>query len=156
MRPQPQLQLQIACADHRVVPNLGRIERWIGAALAQAGRRGELTVRVVDQSEMADLNHRYRGKSGATDVLSFPFEAEAAADLPLEILGDVVICAPLVAAQAESLGVPLMDHWAHIVIHGVLHLCGWDHQLVAQAERMESLERDILATLGIPRPPSPE
>ena len=88
----------------------------------------------------------------STNVLSFSFEAGG---LPLDILGDVVICAPLVAAQAASEGKPLMDHLALMVIHGTLHLCGFYHQHAAEAERMESLERDILAGFGIAHPPAP-
>ncbi len=108
---------------------------------------GEITIRVVDRTEMAALNHRYRGKIGPTNVLSFPFEAPPG--LPLDILGDVVICAPLVLAQAASQGKPPMAHWAHLVIHGTLHLCGYDHQQPQEAEQMESLEQNILTELGI-------
>ena len=169
------LQLQVACAAGDETPDAGQVESWAAAALKKIGRDGgELTVRVVGITEMADLNHRYRQKPGSTNlgstnpdstnpgptnpeptnpvptnVLSFPFNADG---LPLDILGDVVVCAPLVASEAASRGQPLMDHWAHLVIHGTLHLCGFDHQQDDEAERMESLERDILAELGIAYP----
>lgn len=126
------------------------VQSWVAAALQKIDHHGgEITVRVVDESEMADLNQKYRGRRGATNVLSFP--CEGLEELPLEniILGDVVICAPLVASEAGGRQQPLMDHWAHLVIHGILHLCGFDHQLPAEAKRMESLEREILASLGI-------
>ena len=163
------LQLQVACAAGDETPDAGQVESWAAAALKKIGRDGgELTVRVVGITEMADLNHRYRQKPGPTNpdsdqsrpdnpdpnpvptnVLSFPFNADG---LPLDILGDVVVCAPLVASEAASRGQPLMEHWAHLVIHGTLHLCGFDHQQDDEAERMESLERDILAELGIAYP----
>ncbi|MGI9311234.1 MAG: rRNA maturation RNase YbeY, partial [bacterium] len=108
---------------------------------------GELTVRVVDRAEMADLNQRYRDRRGATNVLSFRFDADAHA--PLKILGDVVICAPVVTAQAKSQRIAPTRHWAHMVIHGALHLCGFDHQTEPEATRMETLERDLLDGFGL-------
>ena len=151
MNPTPQLQLQVAGDGGFEVPTLDQVRPWVAAALQKIRHPGgELTIRVVDRPEMAGLSARYRGKRGATNVLSFPFEAVAG--LPLDILGDVVICAPVVAAEAASQGKPLMNHWAHLVIHGTLHLCGFDHQQPAEAEQMESLEQGIMADLGIPHP----
>ncbi|MGR3984599.1 MAG: rRNA maturation RNase YbeY [Gammaproteobacteria bacterium] len=145
-------QLQVACGDSAVPPR-ARIRAWAHAALARAGRGGELTVRAVSESEMAALNHRYRGRAGATDVLAFPFAAE---ELPpaarAGILGDVVVCAPLAASQAARLRCAARDHWAHLVVHGTLHLCGYDHHRAAAAARMAAMERDILAGFGIAPP----
>ncbi len=155
-QPQPQpprLELQIACASGGEIPGRDQVESWAAAALNKIRRRGgEVTVRVVDRPEMTDLNRRYRGKTGPTNVLSFPFEAAAAGLPPLDILGDVVICAPVVAAQAARQRKPPMEHWALLVIHGILHLCGFDHQRDAEAARMEALERAILADFGIAHP----
>ena len=148
-----QLQLQVACATGTglEIPGLEQVRAWAAAALQKIEHPGgELTVRVVDRHEMAGLNARYRGKRGPTNVLSFP--CEGLEGLPLAVLGDLVICAPVVAAEAASARTPLMDHWAQMVIHGVLHLCGFDHQRRAEAEQMESLERGILADLGISSP----
>ncbi|MDD9858371.1 MAG: rRNA maturation RNase YbeY [Gammaproteobacteria bacterium] len=147
------LQLQIACAPDIDTPTPGQFESWAAAALAKAalhnGQRagGELTIRVVDRPEMADLNRRYRRRAGPTNVLAFPFEG--AEEVPVDILGDVVICAPLVVAQAARGRIPAMHHWAHLVVHGVLHLCGFDHQREPAARRMEAMERDILAEFHI-------
>ena len=126
---------------------------WAEAALRFAGRpprAWELSVMIVDRAEMADLNQRFRGKSGPTNVLSFPYEPLPGVELPM--LGDIVICAPVVAEEARERGGPEPDHWAHMLIHGVLHLCGHDHLEASQAAVMESLETRILASLGFPDP----
>lgn len=143
-----QLQLQIACASAPPIPTRRQFQGWVTAALQKIARpAGEITVRVVARAEMAALNQRYRNRRDATDVLSFPFEAIAG--LPLKILGDVVICAPLVAAHAATHRLPPLQHWAHLTIHGTLHLCGFDHQQPAPAEQMEALERAIMAEIGM-------
>lgn len=134
-------------------PDEAQVRRWLEATLAGSGRGGELTVRIVDEPESQALNRDYRGRDKPTNVLSFPFEpppgmpAEAAA-----ILGDLVICAPFVAREAREQGKPERDHWAHMVVHGALHLLGYDHQEPMEAERMEAMERHILAGLGVPDP----
>jgi len=107
-------------------------------------------VRIVDEAEITALNRQYRGKDGATNVLSFPFEAMAGVETGQ--LGDVVICAPVVAAEAVTQGKSLQAHWAHIVMHGVLHLLGYDHHRDAEAQEMEALETRLLASLGFPDP----
>jgi probable rRNA maturation factor len=131
-------------------------DAWLQAALRSAGvdANCQLTVRIVDEAESARLNERYRQRSGATNVLSFPAELPAAvlAQLPSRPLGDLAICAPLVAREADEQGKKRRDHWAHLVIHGVLHLLGYDHQAPVEAERMESLEVVILAGLGVDDP----
>jgi probable rRNA maturation factor len=131
------------------VPDDGTLGRWAAAAL-QDRREAELTLRLVDEPESRALNKRYRGKSAPTNVLSFPSELPAELEIPL--LGDIVICAPLVAEEASSQGKPAEAHWAHLVIHGVLHLLGHDHQEEAEAGKMEALEIELLASLGFPNP----
>ncbi len=132
------------------VPGEADLRRWAEAALA--GRRGaaELAIRIVDEAEGAELNATYRHKQGATNVLSFP--AELPAGVPLPVLGDLVICAPVVVREAREQGKPAEAHWAHLVVHGCLHLLDFDHQDESQAAVMESLERSILAGMGYPDP----
>ena len=122
------------------------------AEAALKGRRedGELSIRVVDSDEGQALNRDYRGRDYATNVLSFP--AELPPGVPLPVLGDLVLCAPVIAREASEQGKALKHHYAHMVVHGVLHLLGYDHTQDAEAEAMEAIERAILARLGIPDP----
>ena len=126
--------------------------RWVAAALRGARRRkpAELAIRLVDTTEGRALNRDYRGKDYATNVLSFPAELPPGVDLPL--LGDLAICAPVVLREAADQGKLPAHHWAHLTIHGVLHLLGYDHIIEADAGRMEALETRILAGLGISDP----
>lgn len=126
------------------------IERCVRRALA--GIPGEVVIRIVGESESARLNQRYRGKHGPTNVLAFPAGDTMAPGSEPKPLGDIVICGPVVAREADEQQKPLQEHWAHIIIHGCLHLCGYDHELEAEAERMESRERALLSELGIPDP----
>ena len=141
------------------VPRLGipaavSFRRWVAAALDSRIREADLAIRIVGNKEGRALNHHYRGKDHATNVLSFP------ADLPeglpeglrLPLLGDLVICAPVVAREAREQKKLLAAHYAHLTVHGALHLLGWDHDDDRDAECMEQLEREILATLGIADP----
>lgn len=122
------------------------------ARLVFAGEDGELVLRVVDESESALLNERYRGKRGATNVLAFaPGELPVGADEP-QPLGDIVICAAVVAREAEQQGKTLEAHWAHMVLHGCLHLKGYDHTDERDAAAMEACERELLTGLGLPDP----
>ncbi len=136
------------------VPAAGSFRRWAGAALAGRIRQADLAIRIVDSDEGRALNRHYRGKDYATNVLSFP--AELPEGLPpgvrMPLLGDLVICAPVVAREAREQGKPLAAHYAHLTVHGVLHLLGWDHEDGPEAEAMEQLEREILAGLGIEDP----
>jgi len=126
------------------------LRRWAEAALSGwEGPRG-LVIRIVDEAESRALNRDYRGRDRPTNVLSFPFEPPPG--VPSDHLGDLVICAPVVAREAAGQGKPPEAHWAHMVVHGVLHLQGLDHQNAAQAEAMEAREREILAGLGYPDP----
>ena len=131
------------------LPDDRQFERWVSAAL-QRTAKVILTIRIVDREEMRALNIRYRGKDSATNVLSFPAEVPAEVDLPL--LGDIVLCAPLVADEAQAQDKPVEAHWAHLTVHGVLHLLGHDHQDARDAEAMEGLEVRILESLGIGDP----
>jgi probable rRNA maturation factor len=132
------------------IPGDAAIRQWVAQALPAEKAAAELTVRIVDEAEMTALNRQYRGKDGPTNVLSFPYEAIPGIDSKL--LGDVVICAPVVASESVAQGKQLEEHWAHIVIHGVLHLLGYDHQKEAHAASMESTETELLAGLGYANP----
>ena len=126
------------------VPTEQTLQAWAVAAIRRAD--AEVVIRVVDTEESAELNRHYRQKIGPTNVLSFPFEAPPG--ISSEILGDLVICAPVVEAEAAEQGKPLQAHWAHMVVHGVLHLQGFDHVDDKEASVMESEEIAILAGLG--------
>lgn len=145
------LEVQVA-VDFPGLPGEADLRRWAQAALAGAGflRPVELVIRIVNEAESTALNEGYRHKSGPTNVLSFPFEPPPGIDVKL--LGDVVICAPVVVREAVAQGKILAAHWAHMVIHGTLHLLGYDHQSESQAEQMEALEVGILNGLGYPDP----
>jgi len=132
-------------------PSRWQLQQWAEAALIDAPTAAELTIRLVDEAESSALNQQYRHKQGSTNVLSFPFEPPLA-DMNLPLLGDIVICAPLVAREASEQGKPLLAHWAHLVIHGVLHLQGYDHQTETEAEHMEALEISLLSRFGYPDP----
>jgi len=132
------------------IPAPEEVRHWVDCALAGRRPAAELAVRIVDEAEITALNRRYRGKDGATNVLSFPFDAMPGVET--EQLGDIVICAPVVASEAVTQGKSLQAHWAHIVIHGVLHLLGYDHHLDDEAQQMEALEIRLLASLGLPDP----
>jgi len=132
------------------LPGENEISTWAGIALQDRQGPAELVVRLVDEAEMTALNQRYRGKDGATNVLSFPYEPVAGVESGL--LGDVVICAPVVAREAVAQGKALEAHWAHMVIHGVLHLLGYDHGSDSEAREMEQLEKWQLASLGFLNP----
>ena len=144
------LDVQTACADP--APEEAELRSWLECALAAAGhtRDAEISLRLTDEAEMAALNSRYRQRGGPTNVLSFPSDLPAGLDLPL--LGDIVICAPVVRREAREQNKPEGSHWAHLTIHGCLHLLGYDHVDAGDAERMESLETRILASLGLPCP----
>lgn len=132
------------------IPEEDAIRKWVLQALPEHKKNAELTLRIVDEAEITALNRQYRGKEGATNVLSFPYEAIPGVDA--DLLGDIVICAPVVASEAVAQDKPLDAHWAHIVVHGVLHLLGYDHQQDGEAHRMEARETELLASLGYANP----
>jgi len=145
----PGLDVQYAVdSDH--LPTRQEFGRWVQSALESMDSSVELVVRVVDEQEGQALNSRYRNIDKATNVLSFPFEAPPGIDS--DCLGDLVICAPVVQREAQQQNKQEKHHWAHMVVHGVLHLRGYDHQVDAQASEMEALEKQILARLGIQDP----
>lgn len=151
-----ELDLQIALDEEPHSPGLPTHEQfllWVEAALQGAEHKAdesELTIRIVGTEESAELNQAYRHKSGPTNVLSFPFEQIADIDLPL--LGDLIICAPVVQSEATQQKKSIESHWAHMVVHGCLHLLGHNHTDSAEADVMEALEIVILAALGYGNP----
>ncbi len=144
-----EIEVQIASQAHGL-PTVTQLQSWARAALSKVEGSPEVTVRIVDEAESAELNRIYRHVSEATNVLSFPFESPEQVRLPL--LGDVVICAPVVEKEAREQNKRVKAHWAHMVVHGTLHLLGYDHQSESDAERMESEERRILERLGFSDP----
>ncbi|THG79435.1 rRNA maturation RNase YbeY [Pseudomonas sp. A-1] len=147
---QVELDLQLASTAGEL-PGEAQLRRWCELALRQRTAPSELTIRIVDEAEGRELNRTWRGKDYATNVLSFPAEVpEGILDIPL--LGDLVICAQVVAREAAEQGKAADAHWAHLTIHGCLHLLGYDHIDDDEAEEMEALERQLLAELGYPDP----
>ncbi|AQW67230.1 MULTISPECIES: rRNA maturation RNase YbeY [Pseudomonas] len=145
------LELDIQRATQAVAPVDADFRRWCELALQQRKADSEMTIRLVDEAEARELNHTYRHKDYATNVLSFPADVpDELLDIPL--LGDLVICVAVVEREAAEQGKSLAAHWAHLVIHGCLHLLGYDHIEDEEAEEMESLERELLAQLGHPDP----
>ena len=131
------------------MPELAQFQRWVEASLRVSFTDLEQTVCVVDEASARHLNQRYRGRDYATNVLAFPADSTL---LGYDCLGDLVICAPVVLAEAREQGKSVDAHWAHLVVHGMLHLQGFDHQDDAQAAAMEELEIKILGTLGYSNP----
>ena len=142
------IHIQRACASEES-PDEASIQRWVMAA-RRATDTSEVSIRIVDEQESALLNNKYRGKTGPTNVLSFPFDAVTPEPLP--ILGDLVICVPVVIQEAKEQHKSIDAHWAHMIIHGVLHLLGYDHSNEKDSEIMESLETEILLGLDFPEP----
>ncbi len=152
------LDLQIAC-EAADLPAPADFERWAAAALAGRRERAELTIRLVDAEEGAALNRSYRGREGPTNVLSFPFDVPPELGIGLDpqdpiadLLGDLVICADVVRREAREQCKAAQAHWAHMVVHGVLHLLDYDHLTESDADEMETLESGILGALGFPSP----
>ncbi|WP_221074216.1 rRNA maturation RNase YbeY [Agarivorans aestuarii] len=144
------VDLQIATGDQENLPSITAFESWLHATLVEQDHDSEITVRIVDEAESQALNSQYRNKDKPTNVLSFPFEAPPGVLLPL--LGDLVICRQVVEREAEEQGKAVFDHWAHMVVHGSLHLLGYDHIEDQEAEEMEALEIAVLTKLGISNP----
>jgi probable rRNA maturation factor len=146
-----ELALSYGC-PRRGVPARASFSRWGSAALAAAGTRGafQLSIRVVDVAEGLALNRDYRGKAYATNVLSFP--ADTAVPGGPRLLGDLALCAPVIEREADEQGKRVSAHYAHLTVHGVLHLLGYDHQVDSAAAAMEALELKALASLGLADP----
>ncbi|NKF49581.1 rRNA maturation RNase YbeY [Shewanella sp. WXL01] len=143
------LDLQVA-TDATNIPSQQDFELWATTAIGNAMTQAELTIRLVDSDESQSLNRNYRGKDKPTNVLSFPFEAPPEVELPL--LGDLIICVSVVEQEAKAQNKSLQAHWAHMVIHGCLHLLGYDHIIDAEAEEMEALETQLIQGLGYDNP----
>ncbi|MDX7992899.1 rRNA maturation RNase YbeY [Xenorhabdus littoralis] len=144
------LDLQIACENPEGLPDEALFQRWLEDVLPQFQAESEVTIRLVDEAEIHDLNLTYRGKDKPTNVLSFPFEAPP--EVELSLLGDLIICRQVVEKEAEEQQKTAEEHWAHMVVHGSLHLLGYDHIEDDEAEEMESLETEILEKMGYPDP----
>lgn len=145
------IELDIQRAIDTDYPSDEQLLLWCQHGLRQRTAPSELTIRLVDSEEGLALNSQWRQRDYATNVLSFPAEVpDGLLDIPL--LGDLVICVPVVAREAQEQGKSLDAHWAHLVIHGCLHLLGYDHIDDQEAEEMEALEREMLADLGYPDP----
>lgn len=132
------------------LPEKAQFLHWADVALEGRREEAELLIRIVDAAEITELNKTYRGIDKATNVLSFPFDVPAPVES--DLLGDIIICASVVQREAGELNQSEDMHWAHMVVHGVLHLLGYDHLNDEQAEVMESLEIQILKQLGYPNP----
>lgn len=143
------VDIQWATEARSSVPDDDQLARWAMTGWQQ-DHDSEVTLRLVDAPESQALNHQYRGKDKPTNVLSFPFESPAGITVPLA--GDLVICAPVVEQEAQEQNKTAEAHWAHMVIHGMLHLQGYDHMEDADADIMESLEIRLLAELGYNNP----
>ena len=148
------VDVQQACDDD-TIPGTEIVDAWVTRAIEATHRSGdvEVSVRIVDADEIQTLNREYRGKDKATNVLSFP--AGPLAGLPDDApapLGDIVVCASVVDSEAAEQGKTIGDHWAHMLVHGTLHLLGFDHEDGAEAAAMEALETHVLTTHGLPDP----
>jgi probable rRNA maturation factor len=128
------------------------IKHWVTLTLLPHKNSAELTLRFVDAPEMTELNHTYRKQNKVTNVLAFPSSYPAEIELDYPLLGDVIICPSVLLDESQQLETPLEAHWAHIVIHGVLHLLGYDHIIESDALIMRPLEIDVLAKLGFDNP----
>jgi len=149
--PRPRLTLELRRRVRAWAPSGRELSRWARTALGARSAGGALAVAVVGASESRRLNARYRGRDHATNVLSFPAPSAARTRGPRP-LGDLVLCARVLRAEAHGQGKPLRAHWAHLVVHGTLHLIGYDHARAADARRMERREVAILRRLGFPNP----
>lgn len=138
--------------DKLHVPKPSLLRKWSIQALNKKIKTAELTIRIVDINEMTTLNSTYRHKKGPTNVLSFPFSVPQEIEFAQSILGDIVICAPIVYQEALAQNKPLDAHWAHMIVHGVFHLLGYDHELDNEAHIMETLEVEVLESLGFANP----
>lgn len=147
------IELDFENGSSRHAPDEELFLKWTNAALDKAGHAGEnaeLSLRIVDEDEMTQLNQQFRGKEKSTNVLSFP--ADIPAELEINLLGDIALCAPVIEREAHEQGKTLEAHYAHMSVHGVLHLLGYDHIEDTDADQMEALEVKVLAHLGFQNP----
>ncbi len=142
--------LELINDDHLTAPDSKQFQRWLNQVADQLEASGEVCIKIIDETESRYLNHTYRSQDKPTNVLSFPSEVPDFVES--DHLGDLAICASVVEQEAKDQGKAVSDHWAHMSIHGLLHLLGYDHIEVEDAELMESLETSILANLSIKDP----
>lgn len=145
-----ELDLQIAVESEQGLPSADEFQCWLDKAIIPFQQNAELTIRIVDEEESQQLNRDYRGKDKPTNVLSFPFEAPPGVEM--DLLGDMIICRQVVEKEAIEQSKPLIAHWAHMVVHGSLHLLGYDHIEDDEAEEMEALETEIMLDMGFDDP----
>ncbi|MGR5219564.1 rRNA maturation RNase YbeY [Vibrio parahaemolyticus] len=145
-----ELDLQLAVESEKGLPTADEFQQWLDKAIRPFQQDAELTIRIVDEEESHQLNLDYRGKDKPTNVLSFPFEAPPGVEM--DLLGDMVICRQVVEKEAIEQSKPLIAHWAHMVVHGSLHLLGYDHIKDEEAEEMEALETEIMRDMGFEDP----
>lgn len=143
------LDIQII-SQSKLLPSQEQFQYWVDAVLKDPSQDAEVVIRIVDEAEMTQFNEQYRDKKGSTNILSFPFEAPEGIDSYL--LGDMLVCAPVVEKEAQQQNKQLEHHWAHMIVHGVLHLLGYDHGDDQDAEEMEALEIKILKKIKIKNP----
>lgn len=145
------LDLQLVCANTEGLPSEADFQRWVNGVIPSFQQEAELTIRLVDEAESHELNMTYRGKDRPTNVLSFPFECPPEID-DFPLLGDLVICRQVVEKEATEQKKTTEEHWAHMVVHGCLHLLGYDHIDDAEAEEMEALEVELMAAMNYANP----
>lgn len=143
------IDIEFGCAS-RDLPSREDVRAWVGAALGPARADADISVRIVDEAEAAALNAQFRGQQYVPNVLSFP--ADLPPGLELDVLGDIALCAPVALAEARAQHKSTQQHFAHLLIHGTLHLLGFDHEREDDAQIMEQAERELLATFGFPDP----
>lgn len=143
------VEVQYAVTDSNI-PTEQDFQNWASVIEAKYNECEDVAIRIVDENEITNLNNEYRKKAQATNVLAFPAEIPEGTGLPF--IGDIVICAPIVAKQAAEQGKSLLSHWAHLTLHGILHLQGYDHIDSADAQIMEQLEVQLMQKLGFPNP----
>jgi len=144
-----EVELQIA-SQAKTLPHPAQFRTWVAHSLLNRVDAASMVIRVVDETEMTHLNERYRHKVGPTNVLSFPYEPMPG--VISDFLGDIVICASIVQSESQTYNKPLLAYWAHMVVHGTLHLLGFDHEQEEEAHEMQELETEILLRLGFPPP----
>ncbi|MCK5120641.1 MAG: rRNA maturation RNase YbeY [Methylococcales bacterium] len=143
------LDLQLV-SESKNLPSQDQFQYWVDSVLKDDSQDSEIVIRVVDEDEMTQFNEQYRNKTGSTNILSFPFDAPDAVES--DLLGDLLVCAAVVEREAQQQDKILEHHWAHMIVHGVLHLLGYDHINDQDAEEMEALEVKILKTIKINNP----
>ncbi|HVY52962.1 MAG TPA: rRNA maturation RNase YbeY [Gammaproteobacteria bacterium] len=146
------IQSNLSSPPKAFVPTEAKLKKWAKAALSHKVKKAELTICLMGKKDIRKLNREYRNKDKATNVLSFRAELPPGVKLSVPLLGDIIICTPVVNEEAKSQDKTCEAHWAHMVIHGVLHLLGYDHEKRSEAELMETKEIKLLKSLGFPNP----